>query len=398
MTGNYIKRSEAAVLAKTGTDYLAKLIERGELDAYFEQRGELKYWYVNTACPRFKKLLARLTPKIEETVCMPGTDECPIDWDEWASMCLNKDELVASELADRTLQEYRRYCKNFFLEFPILSRNNLRGALDAYRRKAEKTPGKDYARSKRMLFQSLMTIARYYVYKGYRKPDFVAEIAKLKPEKSDKETAQPCYTQEIVAEAIKRIHTAKSKKGNMVYSEYDRALNSLLIEFAYITGARASEITGLRLEDINWVEKKVRFVFAKGQRERTVGITDGLIKHMQAYAAIRKAVSNKALQKNTEAASCFWVSENGASLRGAYFSRRMGRLSKWLGFRFIPHGIRRTAITDMLVEEGYSLPSVQLMVGHSSMEVTSKYTKPTEKAVVSVGQSRKFKVDLSDVG
>jgi integrase len=367
----YIKLSEAAKLASVEITYLHKLVKKNELDSYFKMHGNTLRWFVNTDCERFKKLLKRLEPKAPiELAPLPSIAGIKaVDWAEWEAMCVVGQTIVKSECSKATLREYKRYAMQFLKTYSVLTTHTLRAALTAYFERI--TPDRDYSRARTMLYQSMMTIARYYVYRGYEEEKFIKDIESLRPKKGKRVPNRPCYTMETIVSSIHTIQTGKSKRGNLLYSAYDRVLNPALIAFAFCTGARASEICGVRLQDIDWVNGKVR-LFGKNNKERTVGLAPETLATIKTYLAIRNGGRDSAY---------FWIGEPGSVMTARYLTRRLSRLGKRLGFVFNSHGIRRTAITHML-DIGIPMPHVRDTVGHASLQVTNTYAQPTENQIV----------------
>jgi integrase/recombinase XerD len=145
----------------------------------------------------------------------------------------------------------------------------------------------------------------------------------------------------------------------------DRAM----LELAYATGLRVSELTGLTLESVDLEEDLVRCV-GKGSRERIVPFGS------RAHAALGRYL---------EAA-------RGTFLRGraerALFLTRLGkpftRMGYWkllresaraagLTARISPHTLRHSCATHLL-EGGCDLRVVQEILGHRSIETTRIYT------------------------
>ena len=145
----------------------------------------------------------------------------------------------------------------------------------------------------------------------------------------------------------------------------DRAM----LELAYATGLRASELIGLTLESVDLEEHLVRCV-GKGSRERIVPFGG------KARAAVVR----------------YLESARGTLLRGrserALFLTRLGRPFTRMGYfkllrecasaagitaRVSPHTLRHSCATHLL-EGGCDLRVVQEILGHRSIETTKIYT------------------------
>lgn len=145
----------------------------------------------------------------------------------------------------------------------------------------------------------------------------------------------------------------------------DRAL----LEMAYATGLRATELTGLSLEEVDLEEGLVRCV-GKRQRERIVPFG---------------TQAKRALVRYLDAARPLLARDRGER---AVFVTRLGRpftrMGYWkllrehaakAGIRSVvsPHTLRHSCATHLL-EGGCDLRVVQEFLGHRSIETTQIYT------------------------
>lgn len=143
-----------------------------------------------------------------------------------------------------------------------------------------------------------------------------------------------------------------------------------LLEMLYATGVRVSELTGLRLADINWGERTV-VVTGKGDKQRVVPY--GLPASLALEEYLEKG--RPALVKD-EKSSQEWVF---LGVKGARLDTRVvrGMLHRMTAVAKVPdlgpHGLRHTAATHLL-NGGADLRSVQEMLGHASLATTQRYT------------------------
>jgi integrase len=367
---NYKPRGEAAKLAQCDVSYLEKLTKKGELDAYCEKHGKQSKWYVNVDCPRFQKLLARLEPG-KAAKELPTVQR--LDWSEWEMMCRMGDRsLVKRRCSDDTIEAYRYWITRFFSEHLVLGRESLRAAL--YRYEKDITAERDYYASRHFLYRACMTVARYYVYKGYESQTFVDGLASLRPAKAIEKRRVTAHTQDQVFDVLSALQEAKTKKNTAAYSEYDELLNGTFILAAFMTAARNSELCGIRLKDINWREGKIT-LHGKGGKIRAVGMPPPLAKAIKRYLAKRPASELEYL--------FLWKrGEEHGRMYHRYFARRMRRLVKYVEGvdRFNPHSLRAAATTFML--KFMSAAEVRDAVGHAELATTNIYAQPTEKDIV----------------
>jgi len=152
----------------------------------------------------------------------------------------------------------------------------------------------------------------------------------------------------------------------------DRAM----LEVLYSTGLRVSELTGLRVADLDSKIGCVRCI-GKGDKERIVPVGRKAI-----------AVVDRYLRDGRPSL----VTAGAAPGPFLFVNRRGGRISRvgvWkilsgygrkLGLRvpLTPHMLRHSFATHLL-ERGADLRSVQLMLGHSDISTTQIYTHVVEE-------------------
>ena len=146
----------------------------------------------------------------------------------------------------------------------------------------------------------------------------------------------------------------------------DRAM----LEVAYATGVRVSELVGIKVNDIFWQDEFIR-VFGKGSKERLIPIGQTALSWVKAYmqgARVHLAALGLA----------------GDVIFLNRFGKKLSRQSVWIHLKkyardagvtkFIsPHTIRHSFATH-LVEGGADLRAVQEMLGHADIITTQIYT------------------------
>ncbi len=370
---HFVRINEAAKLAQTESDYLHKLVKREELPARYELKGRLKYWYVDIESPRFIKLLDRLDKDKKTTTAKAASKRklysghC-IDWHVWEAMCKRGEEIVSRGCSDRTIRNYKYYIERFFSSYEYLNRDTLRAALVAYEER--ETPETDFYAPKSHLYFALMTVAKYFVHCGLESHDLIKSLEYMRPKKKRTVVTRKCYTETVVRDTVKEIQSARTKKNAPAYSDYNAALNTALIFTAFFTGARSSEICGIRLQDVDFQKGSIR-LFGKGGKERFVGMSLELQESIRFYLTFRPPERE-----------ILFLSDSGKPLRAAYLHRRIKRAGKWINEDLAPHALRRTSITWMLNHKKLPMPLVRDAVGHSSLAVTNIYTKPTANDVI----------------
>lgn len=145
----------------------------------------------------------------------------------------------------------------------------------------------------------------------------------------------------------------------------DRAI----LELAYATGARVSEISGLDVGDVDLASGQVR-LFGKGSRERIVPLHRLAVQILRAY--LRD--SRPALLGGVHSDALF-VGRRGHRFSPNSIRRMLERyldpLAKDIGIT--PHAIRHAFATHLL-ESGADLRTVQELLGHVALSTTQIYT------------------------
>lgn len=144
--------------------------------------------------------------------------------------------------------------------------------------------------------------------------------------------------------------------------------DNAMLELMYATGMRVSELTGLRMGQMDFRDGWVR-VMGKGSKERVVPFGARAGNALERYLEARVA-------RFPAAGDFLFLNQwgRGPITRGG-FGRRLGAMARRAGLsgRVTPHQIRHSCATAML-EGGANLRVVQEMLGHGSVLTTQRYT------------------------
>lgn len=147
--------------------------------------------------------------------------------------------------------------------------------------------------------------------------------------------------------------------------------NRAMIELMYASGLRASEVVGMKLEDIDR-SRMVISILGKGKKERYVPFHDLALECLNRYLdEARPSLMVNAKEKH----HFVFVNKNGNPLttRGLRDILDRMALKAGIGRRLHPHTIRHTFATHLL-DQGAELRFVQEMLGHSNLSTTQIYT------------------------
>jgi len=145
--------------------------------------------------------------------------------------------------------------------------------------------------------------------------------------------------------------------------------DTLLLDFSYKLGLRVKEMATLMIDDLTDGNGKIRDSFyltaeqAKGEKGRTVYLTNKrLRKNLENYLTERAGDRNRHLFKSQKTA----FTPNSLQML-------IKRLYDKAGIKGAKsHSGRRTFATR-LIEAGYDIKSVSVLMGHANIQTTSRY-------------------------
>ncbi len=148
-------------------------------------------------------------------------------------------------------------------------------------------------------------------------------------------------------------------------SKHFAARDKALFELMYSSGLRRSEVTGLKIRDVDFFNGLVK-VLGKGRKERLVPVTATALQALKDYLACRP---------HPQPQDALFLNKNGKPLTGdglAYIFKNTA-IASHLARRVTPHSLRHTFATHLL-NHGCDLRSLQEMLGHKSLSTTQVYT------------------------
>jgi integrase/recombinase XerD len=145
--------------------------------------------------------------------------------------------------------------------------------------------------------------------------------------------------------------------------------DAAMLELIYAAGLRVSELTGLKLRDINLDGCFVR-VFGKGSKERVVPFGSYARQKIDLY--LQQARTD--LLKG-QVSPYLFIGRPGKPMTRQGFWKLLDRYARKAGIRkkITPHTLRHSFATHLL-EGGADLRSVQIMLGHVDIATTQIYT------------------------
>jgi integrase/recombinase XerD len=149
--------------------------------------------------------------------------------------------------------------------------------------------------------------------------------------------------------------------------------NRAILETAYSTGLRRSELLALDLGDLRHTEREVVVRRGKGGKGRVSPLTRTAYQALVEYLARGRP---ELVKSHADGERALLLSTRGRRLSPnamAHMIEQQARLAG-LSVRLTPHTIRRSFATHLL-QNGVSLRHIQALLGHRSLETTAIYLR-----------------------
>jgi len=142
-----------------------------------------------------------------------------------------------------------------------------------------------------------------------------------------------------------------------------------LLELAYASGVRVSELISVRIRDLD-LEEGFAQVFGKGSKERLVPIGESAVRALRVYLRELRPVLERGAGKGV-----VFLNGRGTPLTrmGVWKILQLHVERAGIQKRVTPHTLRHTFATHLL-EGGADLAAVQEMLGHADISTTQIYT------------------------
>lgn len=264
-------------------------------------------------------------------------------------------ELIVGGFSARTLKMYLLYLREF-LEF--VNKDPLKVSREdiiAYMAHKKQNNATDST-------MCLVYSALRHFFKEYLKSEVMEDIKRPK-----KGTKLPVV---MTRKEVSKIIDAASRKKD-----------KLILMLLYSSGLRVSEVTKLKINDLNLAEKTAIVRGGKGNKDRIVILSDFWINDLNAYLQKRKA--------NSEYVFSDYL---GRPISVDTIQRivRKARIKAGINKNVTPHSFRHTFATHLL-ERGENIRKIQELLGHSNLSTTQIYTK------VSIEELKKVKSPLDEL-
>ncbi len=269
------------------------------------------------------------------------------------------------KLSDNTLQSYKRDLKQF---------KNYLEACDIHYNKVKEEDIKDYIRDLQGQGKKASSISRGIA--SIR--SFYQFVLKNKKVKVDP-------TQNIQSPKIeKRIPSVLTAKEVELLLDQPKDVDlkgirdKAMLEFAYATGMRVTEIISLNIEDVNLEEGYVTCKHVNKQRNIPLGNMS--LKALKEYVEEARDI----LVKN-EGEEALFVNINGSRLtrQGFWKIIKYYKEQAHITKDITPHVLRHSFATHLL-QNGADLKAIQTMLGHSDISSTQVYMQFQDEGLKNV--------------
>lgn len=151
-----------------------------------------------------------------------------------------------------------------------------------------------------------------------------------------------------------------------------------MLEFAYATGMRVTEIISLNIEDVDF--EKAYVTCSNGLKKRNIPLGKISLKALSDYVKDARPVMIK-----SEDEKALFVNVNGKRLtrQGFWKIIKYYKEQAHISKDITPHVLRHSFATHLL-QNGADLKSIQMMLGHSDISSTQVYMKYQDDGIKNI--------------
>jgi len=269
------------------------------------------------------------------------------------------------KVSDNTLQSYRRdivqyskYISSQKMNYLKITENNIKEYIDYLQEIGKKTS---------TISRSIASIRSFYQYLVRIKKVKKNPTENIQSPKIEKKAPSILTSKEI--ELLLEQPKDVDLKGTR-----DKAM----LEFAYATGMRVTEIISLNVEDINF---ETGYVTCKtGTKERNIPLGNLSLKALKDYVENSRPIMIK-----SESETALFVNINGKRLtrQGFWKIVKYYKEQAHITKEITPHVLRHSFATHLL-QNGADLKAIQTMLGHSDISSTQVYMQFQDESLKNV--------------
>lgn len=261
---------------------------------------------------------------------------------------------VDKRASNNTLQSYRRdliqfenYLREKEIKYSKVTEQDIKDYIDYLSEKGKKAS---------TISRTIASIRAFYQYEMKNKKTIQDPTEHIQSPKIEKKA--PCVLTSQEVELLLEQPTDVDLKGIR-----DKAM----LEFAYASGMRVSEIIGLNIEDVVFEEGIV--ICKNGNKKRMIPLGKMCLNALKEYVDNARSILVK-----TEKETALFVNLNGKRLTRQGFWKIIKYYQEQANITkdITPHTLRHSFATHLL-QNGADLKSIQMMLGHSDISSTQVY-------------------------
>mgnify|MGYP005820173677 FL=1 len=259
----------------------------------------------------------------------------------------------------RDLKQFKRYLESYGLRFDRVKKEDIEDYIKEMAEDENKKPAS--------ISRSIASLRSFYQFIVKRKKIKVDPTKDVKAPKVEKRVPSVLTSEEVelLLEQPKDIDLKGIR---------DKAM----LEFAYATGMRVTEIISLNLDDVNLEEGYV--TCRNGNKQRNIPLGKMSLKALKEYIEEARDILIK-----SESEQALFVNINGGRLtrQGFWKIIKYYKEQAHITKDITPHVLRHSFATHLL-QNGADIKAIQTMLGHSDISSTQVYMQFQDEGLKNV--------------
>lgn len=176
-----------------------------------------------------------------------------------------------------------------------------------------------------------------------------------------------------LANLIEPVKVKQKERNFLTEEEFQRLITAIdkpviktLVQTMYYTGGRISEIINLKIKDVDLENKIIYIIDGKGGKDRKIPINNKLLKILKNYKSNIRVVDKYS--------NNFFTNKRSGLVSASYVNKiiKEASITSNINKKISAHTLRHSFGTNLL-NKGASLVSIQKLLGHSNLSITSIY-------------------------
>lgn len=189
------------------------------------------------------------------------------------------------------------------------------------------------------------------------------------------------YCEKNIAVHLEPIKVQQKERDYLTEEEFEELVSAIdqplikaVLQTLFYTGGRISEITNLKLEDVDLENNVIHIIAGKGNKDRDIPISLKLHKILKDYLKRTRRPSVKTDR--------FFTTVKTGKVSNNYINGCIRKALIKLGWdrKISAHNLRHSFSSNLL-DKGASVVSIQKLLGHTSLTVTTRYLHQDKKTL-----------------